>query len=134
LLISAVGRADNEAFHERIVFVPERLFTALSVEQSRKMYRAGGMVGKQSDLLRRDKQGQLTSNDEEAFGKFNQAINSCVDLIHESAEAGVPPALRVVLPILVVPNGALWQVDYAANGTIWIGSMIAVCLFDHILK
>jgi hypothetical protein len=118
LLISAVGRAEKESFLDRVRFVPDQLHTALRVERyTGTLYKTALWVGKQSEQLRRQQQsGELTSNDEETFGKLNQAVNSCVDLLQESVNPE-PPFLRVILPVLVVPKDALWQVDYAADGT-----------------
>lgn len=116
LIISAVGRAKSEAFHDKIRFTPEQTLTGLRVEQSTgTLYQAGHMVGKQVEQVRRQS-GELVSNDKEAYEKLNQAMNSCLDLIHESATPE-PPFHRVVLPVLVVPKDLLWQVDYAADGT-----------------
>ena len=62
--------------------------------------------------------GELVSNDEATFEKLNQAINSCQDLVRTFSEKVSPPLRRAVVPVLVVPTGLLWQVDYDPDGAI----------------
>ena len=59
------------------------------------------------------------SDDSETFEKLNQAVNSSRDLVryYGSPSLSQSPDLRVIMPVLVVPDGVLWQVDYAADGT-----------------
>jgi hypothetical protein len=118
LLISAVPRTVAEAFNDRIVL--NRELSSTSVEQGSSMYKVGEMVGKKSDQVKKDpSSGVLTSNDEATFDKVNQAVNSCSDLVSQFAFHNSSRALlRVVLPLLVVPAGTLWQVDYAADGNL----------------
>ncbi len=117
LLVSAVPRQQTEAFHQRIVFVRERLHTALQVRDSRTFYTPGDMVGKQTDQVGKSHGGEWVGNDQETFEKVSQALNSAHDLIRESTMPD-PPYTRVVLPVLVIPNERLWQVEYSANGTL----------------
>ena len=79
------------------------------------------MVGKQTDQVGKSEAGgEWFGNDQETFEKVSQALNSAHDLIVEST-TGRSPYTRVVLPVLVVPNDRLWQVEYAADGAIWRG-------------
>lgn len=75
------------------------------------------MVAKRTNQVGRDSSGELISNDEATFDKFNQAINGCRDLVSELALKRSPPFERVILPVLVVPAGLLWQVEYGDDGT-----------------
>jgi len=77
------------------------------------------MVGKQIDQVGRTKQGsELFSDDSSTFDKMSQAINSSRDVFVGSAGDWGPAGFRVVIPVLVVPIGALWQVEYDHDGNI----------------
>jgi len=123
LLLSAVPRITAEAFHDIIVHEPG----AITVVKVRTMggdsiYKLGEMVGKKTDQIGRDVQSrELFSDDSATFEKLNQAVNSCKDLVWK-AVATTPtaplPCFEAIVPVLVVPAGLLWQVDYAADGTV----------------
>jgi len=119
LLISAVPRTTEEAFHDLIVcrtgaFVR---FEILCQAQF-SIYRTGGMVGKKTDQVGRDTSGDLVSNDEATFDKLNQAVNSCRDLISEQTTIVETPTRRAIVPVLVVPSGLLWQINYDQFGAV----------------
>jgi hypothetical protein len=124
LLLSAVPRTTAEAFRDLLRFNPQsplmnRSVYAITGDES--AYRPGEMVGKKTDQVGRDSPGSLVSNDEATFDKLNQAVNSCRDLIYEYALKASPPFVRAVVPLLVVPAGLLWQVDYNADGGLEVG-------------
>lgn len=123
LLLSAVPRTEREAFHDLLTFNPFSHVSWVSfkpVTGSAAAYRPGEMVGKRTDQVGRELQtGTLNSNDETTFDKLNQAVNSCQDLVREFATESVPGDPRwqtAVVPLLVVPDGCLWQVEYDENG------------------
>jgi len=111
LLISAAPRRNDEAFHHQIVCDKRQL--SLSVRKTGWAYRHGEMVGKLSDQVGRDQNG-VFGNDRDTFDKLTQAVTSAHDLIVDSSAQ--EPFIRVVLPVLVVPDGTLWQVDYGEDG------------------
>jgi hypothetical protein len=118
LLISAVPRTPAESFHNVIVCLPSQVNTLLHIEEKRHAYRPGEMAGKKTDQVGRDVSGVLTSNDEATFDKLNQAVNSCRDLIQQFASQPVLGSSRTIVPLLVVPQGLLWQVEYDADGAV----------------
>jgi hypothetical protein len=128
LLISAVPRTSDEAFHDMVVLRPAPALADRQVQRidrGRSIYRPGDMVGKQTDqvgkrTVQAGKQqiAELFSDDNAAFDKVNQAINSSKDTFIISASHSGRPLVRVVVPVLVVPSGVLWQVDYDENGNI----------------
>lgn len=121
LLLSAVPRTPPESFHDLIVRSPEKLFMAQSVRAvvgNGSAYRPGEMVGKKTDQVGRDTSGALISNDEMTFEKLNQAVNSCRDLVREYMWKSSPPLVRAIVPVLILPPGLLWQVDYGADGNL----------------
>lgn len=119
LLISSVPRTLDEAFHS-VLFrkTGSVAYTTAELVSRSKAYKVGEHVGKKTDQVGRDVNGELLSNDEATFEKLNQAINSCDRLVKELAAKPEPPLRRVILPVLVLPNGRLWQVDYDSDGKI----------------
>jgi hypothetical protein len=45
------------------------------------------------------------------------SAHDLADQATEDGEKHKQPFVSLILPILVVPDGALWKVDYSANGT-----------------
>jgi hypothetical protein len=118
LLLSAVPRTPPESFHDLLVWDPNLVFMNPSVRSlagNESAYKPGEMVGKRTDQVGRDTSGALLSSDEATFEKLNQAVNSCQDLVRKYALKRSPPLVRAIVPVLVVPPGFLWQVDYSAD-------------------
>ena len=118
LLLSSVPRTASEAFHEFLEHQPQvggPISHRLTGENS--FYRPGLMVGKNTDQVGRNLSGRLDSNDEATFEKLNQAVNSCHDFVRSLSEKA-SPRRKAVVPLLVVPSGLLWQVEYSPDGVI----------------
>jgi hypothetical protein len=123
LLVSAVPRTPAEAFHERVLFGPGQAVQPSwirHVQGIASVYKPGDMVGKKTDQVGKEDSGRLVSDDQATFDKLNQALNSCQELVQHFVTKPSPPFLRVIVPMLAVPAGVLWQVDYAADGTLQI--------------
>jgi hypothetical protein len=123
LLLSAVPRITAEAFHDIIVHEPGTLVVVkVNPVERESVYKSGEMVGKKTDQIGRDAQSEnLFSDDSATFEKLNQAVNSCKDLVWKSVvttPAKPLPCFEAIVPVLVVPAGLLWQVDYAADGRV----------------
>jgi hypothetical protein len=121
LLLSAVPRIPSEAFHDLIVYrsMASPPFVTRTVGADDSVYRPGAMVGKQTDQVGRDA-SRLYSNDVDTFEKLNQAVNSCQDLIGMMLDPNRAAGFRVAVPVLVVPAGRLWQVDYNSAGEVTV--------------
>jgi len=120
LLISTLPRTEAEAFHSFIHFrsKPSNSFDAVAVNPS-TVYRPNHAVGKTTDQVgREDHSKELVSNDEQAFDKISQAINVCRDFVDRFASEVSNVAKRIIVPVLVVPSGMLWQVHYDTIGQI----------------
>jgi hypothetical protein len=124
LLLSSVPRTDAESFHYRIKLEVHNYATWVRCERlsgSESAYPIGESVGKKTDQVGRDSTAgaELVSDDSATFDKLNQAVSSCRDLVryYGSKTELQPPNLRVIVPVLVVPDGVLWQVDYMSDGT-----------------
>jgi hypothetical protein len=122
LLLSTVPRTAAEAFHDLLINrQPGSIHQSLSVRPAagtKSAYKVGEPVAKKTDQVYRDSSGKLVGNDEATFAKLNQAVNGCRDLI---LQPPLPTAIafrRAIVPVLVVPPGLLWQVDYTAEGAV----------------
>jgi hypothetical protein len=122
LLISTMPRTDAEAFHSVILFHrgTANSFEVKTVDRI-GMYRPTCPVGKTTDQIgREDHSRELVSNDEQTFDKISQAINGCRDLVARFSNEVSDVQRRIIVPVLVVPSGTLWQVSYDATGAIAI--------------
>ena len=120
LLVSAVPRTSDEAFHNIIKLRQGSVFgfrELLHIEAGRSVYKIGDMVGKRTDQVVW-KEDKLVSDDSTTFDKINQAISSSHDLVKRALYDASPPFLRAVLPVLVIPSGILWQVNYDQDGRV----------------
>ena len=122
ILLSAVPRTTPEAFHDLVVYTPQRNYIprteVCQLTGNESAYRPGGMVAKKTDQVGRDTSNALFSNDEAAFEKLNQAVNSCKDLILPLQLTGSGRQVKAIVPLLVVPTDLLWQVDYTSDGSL----------------
>jgi hypothetical protein len=119
LLLSAVPRTPSESFHDLLVWKGSgyhRYPSVRPIAGHDSAYKPDDMVGKKPDQVGRDTSGALVSNDEPTFDKLSQAVNSCRDLVRDFAPKPDEPPVRAVVPILVVPEGLLWQADYDRDG------------------
>jgi len=86
LLLSAVPRTEEEAFHDIISHETHFNMATVRTEKSGSVYKAADMVAKKTDQVGRDTTSkELISDDSATFEKLNQAINSCKDLVWEAA-------------------------------------------------
>lgn len=121
LLLSAVPRTLDEGFHDELYCNPQGALTYFSVASRNgngSAYKPGEMVGKKTDQVKRETAQGLVSNDELTFDRISQAVNSCQGLIEELSKKVPAPPKRVIVPVLVVSPGSLWQVDYGSTGSI----------------
>ena len=120
LLLSTVPRTQAESFHESIEFLRGSIginsSTCRRAEGVASVYRVGESVGKKSDQVARNDQNRLIRDDGEAYDKLSQAVHSSRDLVRRCGLTSQEPHSRVILPVLVVPDDVLWQVDYTADG------------------
>ena len=116
LLLSAVPRTTEEAFHDLLVLDGKTYYPHTRIQRVKgSVYKEGEMVAKQTDQVHW-KNENLESDDEATFGKIRQALNSCEGLVRNFATKLTPPDTRMILPLLVVPSGTLWQVDFTEAG------------------
>jgi hypothetical protein len=142
VLISCMPRRHEEAFHEIVCSVNlethelqpphvpripamEPKSQAIRLQDEWTIYRAGDPVGKSCDQVGRTLNGEITSGDSGVYDKWAQALSSASDLIADACSDGEERtkdvALSFVLPVVVVPNGRLWQTQYDAVGKRTVG-------------
>ncbi|MCO6436075.1 MAG: hypothetical protein J5J06_03215 [Phycisphaerae bacterium] len=135
LLIMCVPRAPEESFHELLhsydpdqvpqdrPYIPAIAGYCKTIRVSdhpASEYQIGEPVGKNCPQIGKSKEGEIIASDADVFEKWSQALASAQDLADEAASEGKEcngTFLSLILPILVVPDGRLWKIDYAANGT-----------------
>jgi len=119
LVVSRVPRQLIESYHDIIVSSSEPQVLRLGGEHS--IYPEGQYVGKSTTQIgRHATSGDLISGDSEVYDKWSQALASSHGLIYGSAGAhrklGKTHLLVAIIPIVVIPDGTLWIVDYDFNG------------------
>lgn len=140
LLVSCASRERDEAYHQLFIHEKEQaqarnvlapLVTplmetkeAIEVTES-SLYPVGSPVGKSTAQVgRRDnRDGELHANDAEFFEKWSQALQSLHDLVAEVSDREFielrwngKAHVALALPVVVVPDGTLWSINYAENG------------------
>lgn len=83
-------------------------------------YRIGEHVGKSLCQVGRKTDLSFIDSDAAVYEKFSQALHSSYDLLQQSFWAddawGRNKTVSIVVPVLVVPDGRLWKVDYDGLG------------------
>lgn len=126
LLVSQIPRTPAESFldiakssgHDKSGFVvPFGQIQRLTGGAS--LYEMSEFVGKALSQVGFNGEGKLHSKDSEVFDKWGQAIASSNRLIRRALSVNdeYQGAIQhsAVLPVLVVPDGTLWVVDYAGS-------------------
>jgi hypothetical protein len=117
LLLSAVPRVTEEAFHQLIYTPKNGLSTDIyHVGHGNSPYKIGDLVAKQTDQVKASARG-LTSDDKTTFEKIAQAVSSSWEFVRQYAPVK-SQWLTAILPVLVLPERGLWQVDYSDDGSI----------------
>ncbi len=129
LLVSQVPRELEEAYHEFAIVVgsPDARLShlpgqarPLRVANSR-MYPPNVGVVKSTAQVGRLPDSTITANDAEIYEKWGQSLASAVDLVTRIGDEAIAggaglPIFTTVVPLVVVPNGRLWAVNYDTNG------------------
>lgn len=128
LLVSCVPRMNSESWHHVAIlqdqakgggglagFIREKRTLLKRMQGNYTRYPEGGLVGKSTAQVGVTLQGELTSNDSELYEKWGQSLSSLHDLgsrVDELASG----SMAMMLPIIVVPDGRLWQAAYDTDG------------------
>jgi hypothetical protein len=128
LLISQIPRLAVESFQDvlqsRGKMKNGRLYIGPGTSRRNgvcSLYPPNQYVGKALAQVGLNEAGGYVSNDYEVFEKWGQAIASANGLIRQAGTFGYsmdsPSQGSIILPVLVVPDGTLWVVNYAENGS-----------------
>jgi hypothetical protein len=134
LVIHCVPRPEREARHSVMLFPdpPEpRLYPsftpnfggrgikALDLRGSDFLYQSNAFVGKSMDQVGKDTKGDIKASDSSIFDKMTQAINVCFDLVDDSfRDDSMVSVTHGFIPVLVVPDGTLYQIKYDNEGNV----------------
>ena len=114
VLVHSVPRKYGEAFHSLVIHKTSGVPEVVRVE-AQSMYQPDGLVGKRIDQVR-IQSGGLVGGDQDIFDRMSQSVNSAFELVSEAAKSPKYPEADAIVPILVLPDGCLWQVDYSKSG------------------
>ena len=127
LLVCGRRRIKDESFHDFIQLTDKK--TAQRVSAGSSIYKQDGFVGK--NLIRIKTKNENNNNGDkfaacrdgelEIYEKWSRALTSARDLVHGTLHGQVyeplpPDSVAFVMPIVVLPDGALWKVEYDAEG------------------
>jgi hypothetical protein len=138
LVVHCLERTANEAYNsiihtfeppfDRDLLIPS-LEPGISIKTSKNtLYPQREYVAKSSDQVgRNNASGTIEATDGGVFDRISQAINSAKDLISDAyyLDASKQDYFSLIAPVLVVPDGMLWQVKYSDDGTV-LGSATRV--------
>ncbi len=120
LLIHATPRTDSEAYHsvlKRWTFGGQVFPETFKQSDDDTIYKSGEPVGRATDQPSMLESGQFSSSDTAAFEKWHQAVSSSKELLERTVRQALKrPQLHALVPMLVVPDERLWQVDYDEGG------------------
>ena len=131
LLLTCVPRSVDESFHQLVFSFPpvvqphessafSKYCEAVKFAHPKSEYAFQGPVGKSCVQVGKAPDGSIISTDADVFDKWSQALASAHDLADDAAEEGELTETEVfslILPIVMVPDGTLWRVDYSADGS-----------------
>lgn len=132
VLVSCIPRHSTESYHqvalvsepksEGIFSVPltQSRANVVKITGQRSIYKPDVFIGKSVVQVGRSRKGAITANDGELFDKWSQALSSAQDLVERMYWDGDADKdsffLSTMIPVLVIPSGKLWTVNYDADG------------------
>jgi hypothetical protein len=119
LLVMCTNRSRREAFHELISVSPNENGGRLHRISSRWTgYKENLLVGRSLAQVGRSIDASITASDSDVYEKWSQAIASSHLLAQEAHQANPNRhgVISLVLPVLIVPDGTLWRVNYDQSG------------------
>lgn len=115
LLVSSVKRTLSESYLSLIVSDARGRVDVQRFRSVASGYRVDATVGKATEQVGLTEQGEFVRGDSEVYEKWSQAIASSADLVRAAPPApptGADVLFRTVVPILLVPDGTLWECRY----------------------
>lgn len=123
LLVSTVPRSEEEAYYQLLRNKnggtgEDPVYSSQPMRGSRATYPDGESVGKSLDRVGVDKSGEVVGENTEVYDRWSQAIASAQDLVNKTiAESDLRgETYFLILPVLVVPDGTLWEAQFDRIG------------------
>lgn len=116
LVVHRLPRRREESTHDLVINTGKSR-GRLSVPSPFSLYQKGSLTGKSVDQLRRSDL-RIYGSDSEVFDKVSQSLSSAHEMIQTTAGGHGNFIVSSVIPILVIPTGTLWVVDYDENGNV----------------
>lgn len=122
LVVHATPRLAAEAYHTLLVR-HRSSSSGFDFQNARRreesVYPEGEPVGRHTDQPAKDSNNEFVSADSATYEKWLQAVNGSLDLLREASRAPLTGVqVHAIIPMLVVPPGSLWQVDYSEDGRV----------------
>ncbi|MFY3001865.1 hypothetical protein ACOTIX_22065 [Achromobacter xylosoxidans] len=117
LVVSHTPRRKEESYHELIESLPNHI-PADKVKRKGGLYQVGDPVGRATAQVGKSSSTDAwVSTDADTHEKWSQALASADGLVKKSPLGSVPQRhATVILPVLVVSDGALWSIGYDDDG------------------
>lgn len=116
LVVHRLPRRREESTHDLVINTGKSR-GRVNVPPPFSLYRNGNLTGKSIDQLRRNDL-RIYGSDSEVFDKVSQALCSAHEMIQVAASGHGNFIVSSVIPILVIPTGTLWVIDYDENGNV----------------
>lgn len=138
LVIHTVPRVKAEAFHQVLigedVQIPEKdsnffvrsqgkdhTSRAVVVKSTATPYLTGNQVGKAAVLVGREATGRIHA-ESSVTDRLSKAVNVTYDMIKRAHHDTNREKVCALVPLLIIPEGRVWQVDYDEDGNIMGGA------------
>lgn len=116
LVVHRLPRRREESTHDLVINTGNSR-GRLTVPPPFSLYQKGNLAGKSVDQLRRNDL-KIYGSDAEVFDKVSQALCSAYEMVQVAASGHGNFIVSSVIPILVIPTGTLWIIDYDENGNV----------------
>jgi len=134
LMVMCVPRNRKESYHQVVFAASDAVHQSVwgghsilatrrfKIEGQGRAYIEQGLVGKSCSRVGRAQAqpNSIIPEESEIYERWSQALNSASDLWAAVTSLGVKrkvATVSVVIPILVVPNETLWQVNFKTDGS-----------------
>jgi hypothetical protein len=118
LVICGRSRTDRESYHILISSNDGHPKT-LKVSGASSIYKPNEFVGKSVLRLKIKERKLCSDGDSEIYDRWSQALASSHELALEAARNPLDAkSYTFIMPMVVVPNGSLWTVEYNENGKV----------------
>ena len=116
LVVCGRPRTYHESYHHIIMCRQNEPFHLKKVEGKSSLYEPERFVGKSLLRLKGEGKKLCAATDTDIYERWSQALASSVGLANRAGS--YPDWCFFVMPLVVVPDGLLWAVDYNEEGKV----------------